>query len=579
MNEGNGMITAKTPWAEHLGSVPLHLDYFEGSMFDMVASVAEQYPNQVAFDFMGRPTTYRQMVHEIERCAKALKTIGVRENDKVTIAMPNCPQAIYMFYAVNLVGAIANMIHPLSAEKEIEFYLNESESVTAITLDQFYGKFEAIRENTKVVNIIIASVKDALSRPVRAGYMLTEGRKIKKIPKDAPVIRWREFMRLSEHCFFNYKVARKSDDPAVILYSGGTTGTTKGIVLTNRNFNALGQQVVAANPMFRPGDKMLAAMPLFHGFGLGVCIHTMLSQGGRCILVPRFTAKSYAKDIVKYRCNFIAGVPTLYEALLRIKSMDGADLSCLKGVFSGGDSLSIELKKKFDTFLYDHKAVIQVREGYGTTETVTACCLTPPHMFKEGSIGLPFPDTYIKIVEPGTDRELPYGEEGEILLAGPTVMKEYMKHPAETAETLRTHADGLTWVYTGDLGTMDDEGFVYFRGRAKRMIISSGYNVYPGQIENILDANEKVQMSCVIGVPDPYKMQKVKAFVKLAAGVPATEETKAELMNYCRRNIAKYAMPYDIEFKDDMPKTLVGKVAYRALEEEELAKIKAAEQA
>ena len=576
MNEGEGMITAKTPWADHLGSVPLHLTYFEGSMFDKVASIAARYPNNVAFDFMGRPTTYRQMVHEIERCAKALKTIGVRENDKVTIAMPNCPQAIYMFYAVNLVGAIANMIHPLSAEKEIEFYLNESESVTAITLDQFYGKFEAIRENTKVVNIIIASVKDALSRPVRAGYMLTEGRKIKKIPKDAPVIRWREFMRLSEHCFFNYKVARKSDDPAVILYSGGTTGTTKGIVLTNKNFNALGEQVVAANPMFRVGDKMLAAMPLFHGFGLGVCIHTMLSVGGRCILVPRFTAKSYAKDIVKYRCNFIAGVPTLYEALLRLPSMDGADLSCLKGVFSGGDSLSVELKKKFDAFLYDHKAVIQVREGYGTTETVTACCLTPPHMFKEGSIGLPFPDTYIKIVEPGTDRELPYGEEGEILLAGPTVMKEYMKHPAETAETLRTHADGLTWVYTGDLGTMDDEGFVYFKGRAKRMIISSGYNVYPGQIENILDANEKVQMSCVIGVPDPYKMQKVKAFVKLAAGVPATEETKRELLDYCRRNIAKYAMPYDIEFKDDMPKTLVGKVAYRVLEEEELAKIKAA---
>ena len=570
------MITAKTPWAEHLGSVPLHLEYFEGSMFDKVADVAKQYPDNVAFDFMGRPTTYRQMVHEIERCAKALKTIGVRENDKVTIAMPNCPQAIYMFYAVNLVGAVANMIHPLSAEKEIEFYLNESESVTAITLDQFYGKFEAIRENTKVVNIIIASVKDALSQPLRAGYMLTEGRKIKKIPKDAPVIRWREFMRLSECCFYKYRVERKSDDPAVILYSGGTTGTTKGIVLTNKNFNALGEQVMAANPMFRIGDKMLAAMPLFHGFGLGVCIHTMLSQGGRCILVPRFTAKSYAKDIVKYRCNFIAGVPTLYEALLRLPSMDGADLSCLKGVFSGGDSLSIELKKKFDTFLYDHKAVIQVREGYGTTETVTACCLTPPHMFKEGSIGLPFPDTYIKIVEPDTDRELPYGEEGEILLAGPTVMKEYMKHPDETAKTLRTHADGLTWVYTGDLGTMDEEGFVYFKGRAKRMIISSGYNVYPGQIENILDANEKVQMSCVIGVPDPYKMQKVKAFVKLAKDVPATEETKQELLAYCRKNIAKYAMPYDIEFKDDMPKTLVGKVAYRALEEEELQKLKAA---
>ena len=566
------VITAKTPWAPCMGEVPLHLDYFEGSMFEGVARMAEQYPNNIAYDFMGRSTTYRKMVQDIEACARSLKTLGVRAGDRVTIAMPNCPQAISMFYAVNLIGGIANMIHPLSAEKEIEFYLNASHSVTAITLDQFYHKFERIRQNTEVVNIIIASIKDALSKPVRAGYMLTEGRKIEKIPDDAPVIRWADFIRLGRACSWNYKVPRSADDPAVILYSGGTTGTTKGIVLTNRNFNALGAQITATNPMFRPGDRMLAAMPLFHGFGLGVCIHSMLFNGGRCILVPRFTAKSYAKLIVKYRCNFIAGVPTLYEALLRLPSMEKADLSCLKGVFSGGDSLSVELKKKFDKFLYDHHAVIQVREGYGTTETVTACCLTPTHMAKEGRIGVPFPDTYIKIVEPDTDRELPYGEEGEILLAGPTVMKEYEGHPEETAQTLRTHADGLTWVYTGDLGYMDDQGFIYFRGRAKRMIISSGYNVYPGQLENILDAHEKVQMSCIIGIPDPYKMQKVKAFVMLRPGVPADEATKEELMAYCRKHIAKYAMPCDIEFREELPKTLVGKVAYRVLEEEEKAK-------
>lgn len=565
----------KTPWKKFLGGVPSTLEYFEGSMFEAVEKIAKEYPNGIAFDFMGRSTTYSKMIDEIRKCAKALKTIGVRGGDRVTIAMPNCPQAIYMFYAINLVGGVANMIHPLSAEKEIEFYLNESESVTAITLDQFYGKFESIRQNTKVVNIIIASVKDELSKPIRAGYMLTEGRKIQKIPQDAPIIRWNDFMKLGKHCFYNYSVSRAADDPAVILYSGGTTGTTKGIVLTNKNFNALGQQVVAANPMFRPGDKMLAAMPLFHGFGLGVCIHTMLSQGGRCILVPRFTAKSYAKLIVKYKCNFIAGVPTLYEALLRLPSMEGANLSCLKGVFSGGDSLSVELKKKLDKFLYDHSSTIQVREGYGMTETVTACCLTPPHMFKEGSIGLPFPDTYIKIVKPGTEEELPYGEEGEILLSGPTVMKEYMNHPEETAKTLQKQSDGLTWVMSGDLGIMDSEGFIYFRGRAKRMIISSGYNIYPSQIENILDAHEYVQMSCVIGVPDAYKMQKVKAFVKLAAGIAPSEETKRELLAYCKKHIAKYAMPYDIEFRDDMPKTLVGKVAYRALEEEEIKRLAA----
>lgn len=544
-------------------------------MFETIENMAKKYPSQIAFDFMGRSTTYKKMVEQIEKCAKALKVLGVRENDCVTIAMPNCPQAIYMFYAVNLVGGIANMIHPLSAEKEIEHYLTVSNSVTAVTLDQFYHKFEKIRANTPLVNIIIASIKDELSKPIKAGYMLTEGLKIKKIPKDAPVIRWNQFMRLSRFCFYKYRVPRVGKNPAVMLYSGGTTGTTKGIVLTNKNFNALAQQIVATNPMYRPGDKMLAAMPLFHGFGLGVCVHSMLANGGRCILIPRFTPKSYAKQIVKYKCNFIAGVPTLFEALLRLPSMEGADLSYLKGVFSGGDSLSIELKKKFDAFLKKHGAQIQVREGYGMTETVTACCLTPPSMYKEGSIGIPFPDTFIKIVEPDTDKELPYGEEGELLLAGPTVMKRYWDNPKETNLTLKkSKTDGLTWVHSGDLGTMDKDGYIYFRGRAKRMIITSGYNVYPSQLENIFDAHPYVQMSCIIGVPDPYKMEKVKAFVTLKTGVEESEETKKAIMDYARKHLAKYEMPYDLEFKDDMPKTLVGKVAYRKLEEEELKKMK-----
>ena len=573
----NKTIIERVPWKKTAvaSHIPLKLDYFEGSMYDRIEEMSIKYPKYIAFDFMGRSVTYKKMVEQIQICAKALKVIGVRENDCVTIAMPNCPQAIYMFYAVNMVGGIANMIHPLSAEKEIENYLKISNSVTAVTLDQFYHKFENIRENTNLVNIVIASIKDELSKPIKAGYMLTEGYKIKKIPKDAPVIRWNQFMRLSKSCFYNYKVNRIGKNPAVMLYSGGTTGTTKGIVLTNYNFNAIAQQIIATNPMFRPGDRMLTAMPLFHGFGLGVCVHSMLANGGRCILIPRFTAKSYAKQIIKYKCNFIAGVPTLFEALLRIPSMEYSDLSFLKGVFSGGDSLSVELKKKFDKFLYDHHATIQMREGYGATETVTACCLTPPFTHKEGSIGIPFPDTYIKIVKPGTDKELPYGQEGEILLAGPTVMKRYWDNPKETAQTLKkSKTDGLTWVYTGDLGYMDSEGFVYFKGRAKRMIITSGYNVYPSQLENIIDKHEAVQMSCIIGVPDPYKMQKIKAFVCLKFGYNESEELKQDILKHCRKHIAKYSMPYDIEFRKELPKTLVGKVAYRQLEQEELNKIK-----
>ncbi|MCR4840172.1 MAG: acyl--CoA ligase [Lachnospiraceae bacterium] len=560
------------PWKSSTDGIPLHIDYPQITMFQRVKEIAETYPNYVAFDFMGKKTTYRQMMTHIVECAKSLKSLGVREGDRVTIALPNCPQGIYMFYAVNLIGAVSNMVHPLSAEKEIEFYLNASGSVTAITLDQFYSKFEKIRGNTKLVNIIIASIKDELSKPIKAGYMLTEGRKIEKIPANAPVILWKKFIRLGKDVFYNYEVERKADDPATILYSGGTTGTTKGIVLTNRNFNALSAQIVTTNPMFKPGDKMLAAMPIFHGFGLGVCIHSMLANGGRCVLVPRFTAKSYGKLIIKSKINFLAGVPTLYEALLRLPQMEGKDMSYIKGIFSGGDSLSIELKKKLDKFLAEHNCPVQIREGYGATETVTACCLTPPSLYREGSIGVPFPDTYFRIVRPGTDVDMGFNEEGEIIISGPTVMKEYMDNPEETAQTLRKGADGLTWVYTGDLGTMDEDGFIYFKGRAKRMIITAGYNVYPAQIENIIDGFPEVQMSCVIGVPDPYRMHIVKAFVVPKPGVPKNDETKEKILEQCRVHIAKYAMPRVIEFRDELPKTLVGKVAYRKLEEEEAAK-------
>jgi len=288
-----------------------------------------------------------------------------------------------------------------------------------------------------------------------------------------------------------------------------------------------------------------------------------------CILVPQFTLDTYAKLLKKKKPNFIPGVPTLFEALLRTKKLDNVDLSFLRGVFSGGDSLSSELKKKVDQFLKEHGATIQIREGYGLTECVTASCLTPVDYYRTGSIGVPFPDTFYKIVRPGTTKEVPPGEEGEIVLRGPSVMIGYLDNKEETDHTLRLHADGYRWLHTGDLGMMDEDGFVYFRQRIKRVIITSGYNVYPSHLENIIDGHEKVLYSCVIGVRDPYKMQKVKAFVVLKSGFEPSEKIKQEILDYCAQRIAKYAMPYDIEFRPELPKTLVGKVAYRVLEEEE----------
>ena len=569
------MEEVKKPWFRFYGCVPETLDYPDCTMAEAVENVAKKYPDYIAYDFMGKKTTYANAVKDIIAAAKALKALGVKEDDRVTICMPNTPQTVSMFYAANMVGAIANMIHPLSSENEIAFYLNDSDSKVAITLDQFYPKFEAIKAKTGLKKLIIASVADALSPVMKLGYKLTEGKKIAKVPDVDWVISWKQFIKNGEGVI-DYRVPRRPTQGAAILYSGGTTGTTKGILLSNLNFNALGMQIIATNPMFKPGDKMLAIMPMFHGFGLGVSIHSMLVNGGRCILVPRFTPKTYAELLKKHKPNFIAGVPTLYEALLRLDNIDDLDLSCLKGMFSGGDSLSVELKKRIDRFLKEHNATIEVREGYGTTECVTASCLTPYNMSREGSIGIPFPDTFYKIVKVGTTEELPYGEEGEICLAGPTVMLEYCNHPEETAQTMRVHDDGRTYVHTGDLGVMDEDGFIYFRQRIKRMIITSGYNVYPSQMENIFDAHEAVHMSCVIGVPDPYKIQKIKAFVVLKPGFEAGDAMKKQLLEYCAKHVAKYAMPYDIEFREDLPKTLVGKVAYRVLEQEELNKMAAA---
>ena len=565
--------TVKTPWYEHSEGVPLHLEYPDCSMVELVARTAEQYPDITAYEFFGGKTTYKEFMEEVRRCAAALCAMGIEPGDKVTICMPNTPQAVIMFYALNYMGAIANMVHPLSGQEEIAFYLNESESVAALTLNQFYGKFNAIRDKIHIKKLIIATISEALSGPIKLGYWATQGRKIPNIPKnDELVTLWSDFLKAGDVYAGTVKQEQAAHDTAAILYSGGTTGTTKGILLSNLNFNALGLQTAAAGNCLVVGHKMLSIMPIFHGFGLGVCIHTVLINGGTCILVPQFTVESYAGLLKKHKPNYIAGVPTLYEALLRLKKVENLDLSQLEGIFSGGDSLSIELKHKVDAFLKSHGSQEQIREGYGTTECVTASCLTPKSSYKEGSIGIPFPDTYYKIVIPSTHDEVPYGQIGEICIAGPTVMQGYMNQPKETAQTLQLHEDGMVWLHTGDLGSMDEEGFIYFKQRLKRMIITSGYNVYPSQVENVIDAHEAVLMSTVIGIKDDYKMQRVKAFVVLRPGYEPSEELKEDLREHLKKHVARYAMPSEIEFRDALPKTLVGKVAYTVLEQEEAEK-------
>lgn len=559
------MTELKAPWADSYGDLPFHLEYSKKSMACTVLDTAAREKDFPALSFMGRSISYEALAANVEKTARGFHNLGVKAGQRVLVCMPNVPQAIYCLYGLNLIGAIPAMVHPLSAVGELINFMDEADCDIAVTLDQFYDKFKEVVSKRPVKQLILASISEELPFIKSVAYKLMTERKFPKIEKDGKTLRWKELILKGNAPAEGYKVDKNPLEEAVVLFSGGTTGVTKGIMLSDLNFNALALQTAVMSHEEVNHSTMLAAMPVFHGFGLGVCIHTMMVKGGTSILVPKFNSKSYAKLIRDNKPNFIAGVPTLFEAITRNNYLDGVDLSCLKGVFSGGDSLTVELKKKFDKFLADHKATVRVREGYGTTECVTASCLTPFDKEKEGSIGIPYPDTYYKICRVGTTEEAPYGEEGEICLTGPSVMLGYIHHEQENADTLRRHDDGHIWLHTGDLGSMDEEGFIYFKQRIKRVIITKGFNVYPSQIENILEQHPAVGRSCVIGVPDPYKIQKVKAFVVLSDGYKDSPELQESLMAHCKANIAQYALPYVIEVRDSLPMTLVGKVAYTQL--------------
>jgi len=563
------MAPAK-PWLKYYGDVPATLDYPEVTMTEALMRTVARCPDAVAFDFFGTTVTYGRFAEEIEHCAGALYAMGLREGDRLTIAMPTCPQAIVCFYAVNRLGAVASMIHPLSTATEIEFYLNLSGSRFALTLDAFYDKFRRTRGNTPLERLILARIPDYLGWAKRLGFHLTKGRKIAAVPADDRVVWWKAMMAA------DYPTPPKSSagfaDLAVILYSGGTTGKPKGIMLSNRNFICEGMQVSAWGNL-AAGDAILAILPVFHGFGLGVCVNAAFMGGARSILVPQFTPETVARLIRAKRPNFIVGVPTLFEALSRNSLFRRTDLSCIKAAFSGADTLPRCVKERFEEVVRQRGGRTQLREGYGLTEAVTAIMAMPMTEYREHSIGIPFPDMQAKIVRTGTSVDLPPGEEGEICLSGPAVMMGYLDQPGETAKSLRSHPDGQTWLHTGDIGTMDDDGFFYFRLREKRMIKSSGMNVYPAQVEEQLYKHPGVREACVIGVPDARQMERVKAFVVLNDPAEAGPEMEKELIAFCRRDLIVWSCPREIEFRTELPLTLVGKVAFAKLAEEELARL------
>lgn len=548
----------------------IHLHYPEKTMYQLVKEAADRLPNDIAYDFMGAKTSYSRIIEKIKQTAKAFLRLGISQGDIVTICMPNTPQAVDSLYALNRIGAVASFIHPLSAEKEIAYYLNLSQSKAIVVPDLFYENVvNALADVKHEVKVIVARIQDELSPALHAAYTIKKGKDYLKFPDARGGITWKDFIKGGTGNIALPPVTFDKNRTAVILYSGGTTGIAKGICLSDLNFNALAMQArISMNCEFSRGLKNLSAMPMFHGFGLGIGIHTVLINNACCVLMPQFNTKTYASTMLKQKPNFIAGVPTIFKMLIECKELENADLSFLKGMFVGGDAMPAPLKKDVDAFLKKHHADIQVREGYGLTECVTASCLTPKTTYREGSIGLPFSDTQYKIISPDGEEELPTGAIGEIIISGPTVMLGYLNNEEETSKALCKHTDGKIWLHTGDLGFIDEDGYIYFKQRIKRMIITSGYNVYPSQVEKAIESHPDVDYCCVIGVQDSYKMQKIKAYVVTKDEEKGNEALKESIKAHCKKHIADYAIPREIEFRKELPKTLVGKVAYRKLEEE-----------
>lgn len=561
------------PWLQHYGDVPANLTYPDFALVDMVMQSAEKWPNNMALSYYGVKITYREFVERIKTTARALKSFGVKENDRVTICMPNTPEGVTMVYAVNMVGAVANMVHPLSSEKEIEYYINAADSKYILTIDVALEKVYKLKDSTNLKKIIVARASASMNAAMTGAYWVMSARKI-KIPKNDPmVVTWDEFIHSSKGYQGDYHEPRKAYDPAVILYSGGTTGAPKGILLSNLNINSMGVMATTVIEQAVPGATVLSILPIFHGFGLGVCIHTPLCIGMGCILIPQFNYKKFGEIIKKNQPSFIAGVPTLYEGLLENK-MGPNDLACVKAAICGGDALTKTLRDKVNDYLAEHGSTAKIRVGYGLTESSGAACLSPEHIFNDGLIGAPFPDMYFKIVVPGTHETAPIGVDGEICINGPLTMMGYLNDDAETMQALRYHEDGKLWLHTGDVGYLGEDGLIYFSQRIKRIIISSGYNIYPTYLETIINSHDAVLTSTVIGVPHSYKGQVAKAFIVLKDGYKASKQIEKEVKELLAKHVAKYALPAEYEFRDKLPKTLVGKVAFKELEKEENEKIK-----
>ncbi len=556
-------------WDHYYNNKDYDINIPNMSLYEYMIEETKDFADYPAINYFGKKITYKTFWDYIDRCAKSLKSLGVRKNDVVTICLPNTPESAITFFAINKIGAIVNMVHPLSAEEEIKDYLNKTNSVLMICYSALYNKIKSIINETSVYKVIFASPSDSMPVFLTGLYKVTRERKEEK-PKNnnSFYMFWKEFLHLGDYYDGKIDVHRSSTDDAVILHSGGTTGIPKSILLANRSFIGMNEQAKINFHLLVPGDSVLSILPFFHCFGLVVCMYVPICLGVTCILVPQFDAKKFDKVLSKYKPVVMTGVPTLYEAMLKNEKMKNVSFSQFKYVICGGDSIPEKRNKEINDFLKSHGSPEVLQQGYGMTETTGPVCFGSLGSNKLGGVGAPMVGNVVKIIDPKTNEEMKPKEVGEICVNSIVVMKGYLNNEKDTNKTLQLYKDGRKYIHTGDLGYIDEDGVVFYVQRMKRIIVSSGYNVYPQHIENVLRENKYIKDACVVGVPHPYKQEVAKAFIVLKDGVEESWTVKKEIMDYANKNLAHYMIPREYIYKKEFPKTKFMKTDYNKLREE-----------
>ncbi len=551
------------PWLKsYAQGVVSAVQYERITVADALNRMAQKYPDKAALVFLDVRITYRQLNDMVNSFANALIDMGVKPGDKVAMLLPNMPQIVIASYGAWRTGAVVVMNNPLYTDTELEHQLKNSESTVLVTLDLLGPRMIALKPKTPVKKIVVAHIRDHLKFPKKQLLPIVARDKHRDIPPTPDVFEWMDIIK--KYPATDPKLSVDFDSLASLQYTGGTTGVSKGVMLTHKNLSSNVQQINAWFPDFVEGEMvMLGVLPFFHSFGLTCVMNLTIWKAGTDVLIPRPEPKAILEAIHKHRINFYPAVPTIYVGLLNHPDLAKFDISSIKGCFSGAAPLPVEVIKEFES-----KTGSQICEGYGLSETSPVVTINPwGGKTKVGSIGLPIADTEIRIVdlEEGT-KDMPQGQPGEVIIRGPQVTSGYYKMPDETAKTVK---DG--WLFTGDIGTMDNDGYFYIVDRKKDMIIAGGYNIYPRDIDEVLFEHPKILEACAIGVPDSYRGETVKAFVVLKPGETMTAE---EVMEYCKEKLAKYKVPTMVEFIDTLPKSGVGKILRKELRAMELAKMK-----